>query len=356
MILRKGLKPLVPPLLVLCSIAIAFLMVQSRPALPRNDATAPLPQVQLLRVKKGDVPVMIRAQGTVTARRQLDLAADVAGRVEWIAPEFVSGMRVAQGTLLARLDPIDYRVVLADARVALASAEMALADATALKRRAAMNEADARVQAARERIRQAEQDLAHTEIRAPFNALVDTRLTELGQYLAPGMGIARLLGTDLAEVRLPVSAADAGFLDAQTTEPVWLEAQLGARQYRWAGRLARVEQRVDAQTRVFPVIVEVDFPYDAERHGAALPLGLFVEAGLPGRPVAGAFALPRATIHDGNSVFVFAEGYLRRRTVKIMRLDEDQVIIGEGLEDGDGVALTRLELMFDGMPVSGIDG
>ena len=80
MILRKGLKPLVPPLLVLCSIAIAFLMVQSRPALPRNDATAPLPQVQLLRVKKGDVPVMIRAQGTVTARRQLDLAADASRR------------------------------------------------------------------------------------------------------------------------------------------------------------------------------------------------------------------------------------------------------------------------------------
>ena len=47
---------------------------------------------------------------------------------------------------------------------------------------------------------------------------------------------------------------------------------------------------------------------------------------------------------------------LRRRAVKVMRLDEEQVIVGEGLEDGDAVALTRLELMFDGMPVSAIDG
>lgn len=353
--LRKGLKPFIPPLLILCSIAVAFLMVQTRPALPRSDTAVPLPRVKLLRVTKRDVPVLIRAQGTVTARRQLDLAADVAGRVEWIEPEFVAGARVAEGTLLARVDAIDYRVILADARAALASAELALADATSLKRSAAMKEADARVQAARERIRQAEQNIAHTEIRAPFNALVDSRLTELGQYLSPGMGIARLLGTDRAEIRLPVSATDAGFLDAQSTEPVWLVAQLGASQYRWAGRLARVEQRVDAQTRVFPVIVEVDFPYDAVRHGRALPLGLFVEAALPGQPVTDAIALPRTALHDGNSVFVFVDGYLHRRLVRVARLDEEQLIISEGLENGDAVALTRLEPMFDGMPVTGDD-
>jgi RND family efflux transporter MFP subunit len=354
--LRKGLKPVIPPLLVLSAMFVAFLMVQSRPVLPRSDATAPLPRVQLLRVQKGEVPVTIHAQGTVTARRQLDLAADVAGRVEWIAPEFVEGARVAEGTLLAKVDAIDYRVILADARVALASAEMALADATALKRRAAMTEADARVQASRERIRQAEQNLAHTGIRAPFNALVDTRLAELGQYLSPGKGVARLLGTDLAEIRLPVSAADAGFLDMQSAEPVWIEAQMGAAQLRWAGRLARVEQRVDTQTRVIPVIVEVDFPYDTDRHGTALPLGLFVETALPGKPLHDAIALPRSALHGGDSVFVLADGFLRRRSVHVARLDEEQVIVSDGLDDGDAVALTRLELMFDGMPAAAIDG
>ena len=80
-----------------------------------------------------------------------------------------------------RIDPINYRLALAEAKAALVRANNALADATALKRKATAAEARLNIEIARQRILKAEQDLAYTEIRAPFNAVIDRQLVELGR-------------------------------------------------------------------------------------------------------------------------------------------------------------------------------
>lgn len=346
------LRRLALPLgIVLAAALLAMLLVGSREDFTTGETTEVLPHVQAVEVTLADVPVSIIAHGTVTSRYELELATEVTGRVIWVAPEFRPGQLVAADTVLLRIDPVNYRLALAEAKAALSTANMALADATALKRKAAMGEAELNIVTARERIVKAEQDLAYTEIKAPFDAVIDQQLVEYGQYIAMGRPVARLLSSALAEVRLPLTPAEAGLLASSAGASVTLSARIGEQEQQWQSRLARVEQRVEQQSRVVPVVVEVESPYDSSRHAQPLPLGLFVTAALPGRPIGNAVRLPSAVLHSQDTVFVVADGALQRRPVKIALREGNTVVINGGLRTGDQVVTTRLELMFEGMKV-----
>jgi len=345
------IKLLIPLVIVFIALMVAMAMIGSRQALPTSNAAMPLPHVETIAVEVGDVPVSIVAYGSVSARHELELASEVTGRVVWVAPEFEPGEMVAAGKVLLRVDAVSYRLALAEANASLVHSNNALADATALKRKAAAAEARLNIEAARQRIIKAEQDLAYTEIRAPFNAVIDKQLVELGRFINTGQTVARLLSSDIAEVILPVSAADSGFLDPAVDAPVVLRAKIGARQWQWQATLLRIESRVDRQTRVVPVVVEIASPYDNSLHPHTLPLGLFVEAQIPGRSISSAVRLPRSALQADGSVFVLSGNSLRRRQVTIAHREGDFVVIGAGLAAGDLVVVTRLEVMFEGMKV-----
>jgi RND family efflux transporter MFP subunit len=354
--LRKPIKLMIPLGIVIAAILLAMLMVNSREELKPDDTAQPLPHVQAVTVTLSEVPIAIVAHGNVTSRYELDLASEVTGRVVWVAPEFEPGEIVAAGTVLLRIDPVSYQLALAQARAALATANMALADARALKRQAAIGESELIIAAAQQRIVKAEQDLAYTEITAPFAAVIDKKLVELGQFISTGQPVARLLSNDIAQVTLPLAPSEAGFLHESIGTPVKLRAQIGEQQQQWQGTLARIEARVDQQSRVLPVVVEVKSPYDTSVHPQRLPLGLFVEATLPGRPVSAAVRLPSSVLHMDDSVFVVADNVLHRRRVNVLHREGDTVVINQGLASGDKVVTTRLELMFEGMKVELSDG
>lgn len=348
---RKAIKLMIPLGIIAAAIILAMVMVGSREELKPSGVTQPLPHVQAIQVALAEVPIAIVAHGNVTSRYELELASEVTGRIVWVAPEFQPGAMVEAGTVLLRIDPVNYQLALAQAEAALATANIALADARALKRQAAIGEGELNIEAARQRIVKAKQDLAYTEITAPFNAVIDKQLVEFGQFVSTGQPVARLLSSDTAEVTLPVTPAEAGFLESSMDAPVLLSAQIGERQQQWQATLQRVEARVDQASRVIPVIVEVQAPYDTSVHSHRLPLGLFVEATLPGAPVSSAVRLPSSVLHADDSVFVLSDGALRRKRVNVVHRAGGTVVINGGLESGDLVVSTRLDLMFEGMKV-----
>ena len=307
--------------------------------------------------RPGPVAVAVRSRGTVTPRRDIELVSEVSGRVIEVAPEFVEGGQVRAGATLLRIDPIDYEVALSDAQAALASARLSLAEVQVVLMKAAIEEAEARVQAAKDRVRQARADLANTRITAPFDAIVDGKRADIGQYVQTGTAVMRLMGTALVEVRLPVLAADVPFLRyGRQPDGSWpavqLTANFGDVEHRWPARLMRVEQRVDEQTRVFYLVAEVDSPYDPQRYAMPLTVGLFVQADIPGREIPAATRLPRSALHAGHYVYLVEQGVLVKREVQPLRHEGGAVIVGEGLGEGDRVVLSQLDLMVEGMAVT----
>ncbi len=355
--LKTWTSRLLPLLILSGSAAIAWLLISSRAELPRREAALVIPVVETMTVRPGPVPVTIHSRGTVTPKREIALVSEVSGRVVWVAPAFLEGGLVRAGDMLLRIDPIDYEVALSEAKAALASARLSLAEVQVVVKRAAIEEAEARVAAAEDRLRQAEVDLENTVIQAPFDAVVDAKHADLGQFVTTGTALMTLLDTGIAEVRLPVLPSDLPYLTyGRRPDGSWHQAALTARfgklEYRWQARLVRLEQRVDEQTRVSYVVAEVDRPYDESRHGQALTVGQFVEATIAGAAIDPAVRIPRTALHDSAYVFLVEEGRLIRRPVELLRRERDSAIVGQGLTGGEQVLLSRLDLMVEGMPVA----
>lgn len=353
----KWIRRLLPLLVIAAAVAIAQFLVSNRPELERREGGAVLPVVEVMTVEPGPVAVTIHSRGTVTARTDIELVSEVSGKVIWVAPEFVTGGAVTRGATLLRIDPIDYEVALSAARAALASARLALAEVQVVVMRAAIEEAEAQVQASVDRLRQAEADLANTVITAPFDAIIDSKRADLGQYVQAGSPLMRLLGSSSVEVRLPLLPSDIPFVTyGEAGDGTWPETELTARfgdiERSWPARLVRLEQRVDEQTRVFYLVAEVASPYDETRHPWPLAVGQFVEARVPGTTIPLATRIPRSALHGGDSVYVVEQGKVRKRAVTVLRREQDSVIIGSGLAAGDQLLLSRLDVVVDGMPVT----
>ena len=352
--MKLRLLALLRPLAILAGAGIvAALMLSSRQAPVARNVDQPLPLVQAQTISKTTLPVTIVAHGNVMAWRELELTAEVTGRVLWASQRFEPGMVVSEGEALLRIDATDYELALAEAQQSLASAELSLADAKALSQKARIDEAQATAAAAKARIARARRDLDNTEILAPYNAVIDSALVEVGQYISAGTQVGRILGSDKAEVRLPILQRDALLINDGGDVPVTLSSSGGgSRELRWSGRLARIESRVDSETRVIPVVVEVSEPLDTEQHATALPFGLFVRVDIAGKSVANAARIPQSALHGDSGVFLFKDGMLQRRTVDVERLRDGLALITAGLDDGDRVVTTRLDLMFEGMAVN----
>ena len=372
------LKRLLPLVILVGAVVLGTLMVALREEVPRQAKVQPRPMVDVVTVSRGPVQLSIESQGTVQPKRRIELISEVTGRIIWVSEQLVNGGLVREGEVLLRIDPIDYELAVAEAKAALADASLKLKEeqaefkrGTAYKasnqqasnqslRQPKLLQVQAQYDAASERLRQAERDLGNTEVKVPFDAIIDNKKIDLGQYVITGAVLMSLLGTDTAEIRLPMTAEDIGFvaptvLDSGVWPAVELRARLGKLHLSWQGRLVRSERRVDELTRVYYLVAEVDDPYGLQSDKTPLTVGLFVDATLEGIVVEEASELPRSALHLDRFIYLVKDGSLVKREVEVLRRDARSIVIGEGLEAGESVILTRLDLMVDGMPVQAIE-
>ncbi len=102
----------IPPLLILaCGIAAFWgssKYLRKEPDMGSQTVAAPVVKVATVRDHEGGMT--LEADGVVVPYRQINLAAEVAGRVVEQSEVCRAGNFVEKGTLLARIDPQDYRL------------------------------------------------------------------------------------------------------------------------------------------------------------------------------------------------------------------------------------------------------
>lgn len=362
----------------------------------RSDAERSAPEpipVLVAVVRPGSEALRPRVvtHGEVVPHTELDLVAEVTGRVTALGPELVDGAFFEAGELLVRIDDGDYRAALARADLELARARRHLAEEEAAAevarreweragrgagtplalREPQLAEARAGVAAASAELEQRRRDLERTELRAPFLGRVHRAPVEVGQYVTRGQVLARLWAVDHVEVRLPLPDAQLAFLDlplGQRPVPgadngdalpradptVDLRARFAGREHVWEGRIVRVESALDPRTRMVVAVARVEDPYGLRSPDSRPPLavGLFVRAELEGRLLEGALSLPREALRGANRVWVVDEhDRLRILEVEVLRSEGGRVVVAGGLERDARVVISPLELATDGQPV-----
>lgn len=358
-----------------------MVMGSLRPELERTTPELTPPAVFFTVARSQPVTLDVSAQGEVRPRTDINLTAQVAGRVISINDEFVDGGAFNQGDTLLRIEDADYRAAAAMAKARMAQAEENLRREEAEAALAARDYAELgrddvpselalrKPQLAQARANfeasKAEHDasllnLERTRVRAPFKGRVRERIAGVGQYVAPGAQLGRIFSTDVAEIRLPLTDNDLAKLGlpvafvASADNPgpsVKLTAAVAGRLHEWSARIARTGGAIDPATRQIAVIAVVDDPYGegSSEDGTPLAMGLFVDAEIVGSEFDGAFVLPRNALHGRDIVYVINDdNRLVQRQVGIVSSDRDTITIAEGLRDGERVVTSPLRGASEG--------
>ena len=131
--------------------------------------------------------------------RMVELRAETDGRVISLGAE--RGAVVVAGEKIAVLDMRDRQARLEEARANVKLMELQLQAARKLQQQQFVSEtqiaeAYARVVAARAALLSIEQDIDHTTLTAPFDAVMQERMVEKGDYVKSGDKVAQLVDTD----------------------------------------------------------------------------------------------------------------------------------------------------------------
>lgn len=351
------------------------------PAKEAPSVVAPLVRATL--VEQRPFQFVVRGHGTVEPRTESELVAQVAGETVELAPSMVPGGFFEEGEVLIRIEPGDYEADLESARAGLARARSDLRRSTKeLERQRRLKDvnvasesriddaenaaavASASLREARARLERAERDLARTEIRAPYDGRVREKSIDVGQFVNRGAMVARIYAVDYAEISLPVADRELSYLDlplgyasdfadAEDGPAVRIHAEFAGQRQTFEARIVRTEGEIDPRSRTVNVVARVVDPFGrVEPRATPLAVGLFVEAEILGREVRDAVLLPRAALHDGGRVLVVdAESRLHFRSVDVLRVERDEVVIGGGLEPGERVCVSPLPTAVEGMLV-----
>ena len=111
---------------LIASVGVAYLMISTRPEPARREPAPRVPFAVTEPVVAGAGPIPVHGAGTVRPRAQIDVAAEIGGRVVWVSPAFESGGRMRRGQPIFRLDDAAHRHRVERARAGVAVQEVEL--------------------------------------------------------------------------------------------------------------------------------------------------------------------------------------------------------------------------------------
>jgi RND family efflux transporter MFP subunit len=357
-------------------------LTASKPQLKRTKPPVPVPTVRVFPVKTGPQPIVVRGEGTVRPRREIELVPQVGGNIVYVSPILIDGGEYKKGDVLVKIDPQDYRlaVTLAKAKVKDSESRLKIAEEEAassveewqllyqnnqkvgrdipslVAKEPQLAAAKARLAGDRADLQKAQLNLERTELKAPFDGRVSEERIDIGQYVAPGMALATLYSTRAAEIVVPFDDESLFWFDVPGFTPgngdgstVKVISRIAGRDRIWSGKIMRAEGKLDERTRMINVAVLVENPYATK---PPLVAGLFVTVEIAGHTIEDAAVIPRAALRENNTVWVVDDsGRLTFRTVEVARLETNQVILRSGLADGENVVTSGLRAVTNGMQV-----
>lgn len=288
--------------------------------------------------------------GEVRARIETTLGFRIGGKITERLVD--AGQAVKVGQVLARLDPADAALQLAqaDAQKALAAADLAryrdlkaknFISASALDaRETAFKAADAQAALARNQT-------AYTALVADKAGVIGQVLAEPGQVVSAGQGVFRLAPDGEREVAISVPEQEVGALKVGQAAEVklWSGADKPM-----AGRLREIAPAADPVTRTFAVRVAL------KEADPRLPLGMTATVRFPsGIGGATTLVVPQAAIfQQGDQAAVWTLGpddTVRLQRVKLLAWTDAGAVVGEGLAGGETIVAAGANLLTEGEKV-----
>jgi RND family efflux transporter MFP subunit len=330
----------------------------------KKEAAEPdIRPVRTVTVEPGDGAEMTTLTGEIRARHESDLGFRIDGKI--IERPVDIGSTVSKGDLLARLDPQPRQQDLQSTRADAASAQATLVKNQAAEAREAqllkdgftprstydealanLRTAQSQVDSTTARLRQAEDNLSYTLLRADADGVITTVSANIGQVVSAGQAVVRLAQPGEREAVFDVSEA---VLTASPKKPPVTVALASNPSINVVGSVRYVSPQADAKTRTYEVRISLPDAPPQMRLGATV-------TGSVSFQTAGAVELPGSALfqQDGKpAVWVVDQktGTVSTKPISVERYSGDRMVLSGGLRKGDVVVTAGVQKLIAGQKV-----
>jgi RND family efflux transporter MFP subunit len=229
--MKKVYKSLLVNLLVMALVQKTVLAQNFSPANVNVDSA-----------KMTELSPVVSVSGTVVSQNDSKIAAEISGRLISLS---AIGARVMAGDVIARIDDKQLKIELREvqANVLNSKAHLRFLEAEVIRKKQLFKQklspeteldkvlserdiAQGDVTVAQARLDKTKQNLAYTQLKAPFSGIVTQRIANLGEYVENGSAIIRLVETANSEAS--VFAPIVAFQFLKEAKQLAVESPLGS--------------------------------------------------------------------------------------------------------------------------------
>jgi RND family efflux transporter MFP subunit len=379
---KQILKIVLPVVIIVIGIAAAFYLKNTGPKSKRQPPVKLAPLVRVKPLFPANHIVMLNAMGTVVPAREVELKSQVTGEVIDINPEFIEGGLLKSGSFVLQIDPEDYKPALAQKEKAIADASYSLKlelgrqevakrewellngdknaedrEVELALRKPHLEKAKAELNAAKAELKKAYIDLSRTQIKTPFNAMVRSRLVNIGSQVTPQEGLAELVGSDSywIQTSVPVDRLSWIQIPQSQGDPATRARIIYANSYERIGTVIRLMGDLSPEGRMARVLIEVEDPLglkNSKNNQPPLLIDDYVRVEIEGKKLENVYKIPRTAFRD--NAFIWIAG--KNSTLEIIEVrpiwrDANVVLIENDIKPGDRLIISDLPAPIDGMPI-----
>ncbi|MEG1523256.1 MAG: efflux RND transporter periplasmic adaptor subunit [Bacteroidales bacterium] len=317
------------------------------PATVEKKGSSKLPVSGMIAVEAANAEG-VSAMGTLLANEEVDLVAEITGKVVNIC--FEEGSKVRKGDLLLKVDDSDLQAQLSRAEFQKKLLTEKLERQRILLQRESIS---------REEFDQLQTDynvleadiallkvkISRTEIRAPFDGTMGFRYVSEGSYVQPSSRIARIVDTHILKFEFTIPERYA----ARSLQGSKVAFRVTGRDELYPAQVYAVDPQVDVNTRAILLRARFD-----NRKGVLLP-GMFANGNVSLGERQTYIPIPSEAIVpelEGKRIWLSRNGRAQSVRVETEGRDNKQVYVVSGVVQGDTVLTGGLMQLREGIGVN----
>lgn len=364
--MRKIILSLLGVLLIIAAVFGAKAIINSntveRPPLQKVVKTVFVETVQ-----NREVPIVVPANGTVTALGKTELFSEVEGVFRNSSKDFRPGQNYQRGQVLLNIDASEFAANVRSARSELYNAitaimpdlrldypdlydkwEKYLNNFSVNKNLSPLPETSSNQEkyfiagrgiiSSYYNIKNLEARLNKFTIVAPFSGILTEALVTQGSLIRPGQKLGEFIDPSEFELEVAITKSFSDLLN--TGEKVVLRNL--ERTQTFEGTVSRINSRIDQESQSIQVFIKIEDPRVKE--------GMYLEAHLNAGMTEDAIEIPRELLVDQSKVFVVRDSVLDLVKIEPVYFSSEKVVV-KGLENGTKLISAPVPGAFSGMPV-----
>ena len=285
--------------------------------------------------------------GTLLPDEEVDLSFETSGKIVEI--NFMEGSSVKKGQILAKVNDRQLQAELQrlQAQVKLAEDRVYRQQAL-LKRDAVSQEAYEQVRTdlatLNAEINIVKEEIALTELKAPFDGVIGLRQVSVGTYASPTTIVAKLTKTSPLKVEFSVPERYAGDMKRGLNLDFYMEDRLKV----YKAKVYAVESTIDQE--LHQLKVRAIYP----NHDNALLPGRYASINLKKAEINDAIAIPAEAIvpeMGKDKVYLFKNGLAQPVEITTGLRTDAEVQVVRGLQVGDTIITSGTLQLRTGLPV-----